>query len=126
MSNGDWRRRLRLPGLLALALAALGGTASPARAYFPPFVLLPGARHTDSTPTPTAPPVATPPSVVTPPPEVQTPPEVVPPPNNNTSGGPVPPLPTQHMPEPATLLTGLIGSGLLGLYAARQRRLHAG
>jgi hypothetical protein len=33
-----------------------------------------------------------------------------------------PPGETNHMPEPATMVSGLIGAGLMSLYAARRRK----
>lgn len=123
MIRGVWKRRFRPLAVLAVALVALGGTASQACAFFPPFTLLPGTKPADPSP-PALTPTLTPPAVVTPPPTVVTPPEVTPPPPGpgTSGGGPVPPLPTQNLPEPATLLTGLVGSGLLGLYAAYRRK----
>jgi hypothetical protein len=51
-------------------------------------------------------------------------PQSNPPPNNpppNTPPG-TPPGGQQNLPEPATLVTGLIGSGLAALFATRRRR----
>ena len=68
-----------------------------------------------------------PPTVTTPPP---------PPPGTTTGdcegeeccedcGGSTPPGGTQHMPEPATLVSALLGAGLMGAYATRRRRKQA-
>lgn len=69
-----------------------------------------------------------------PPPVIQTPPPSVVPPPVVVTGGPEchhphdpPPVTppggtTQHAPEPATLLSGLIGAGLAGLFGSRRRK----
>ena len=58
-----------------------------------------------------------PPPIITPSPV----PVPIPDPDPDPCPGPIPP-PCHHNPEPATLLSGLVGSGLLGLYVIRKRR----
>jgi PEP-CTERM motif len=69
-----------------------------------------------------------------PPPMIQVPPPVViteiPPPVVTTTGGGCchhcggdpPGGTTQHAPEPASLVSGLLGAGLLGLFASRRKK----
>jgi hypothetical protein len=91
------------------ALGAIALTAEPVQARFiPPIVVVPRPK-----------PPKKPPHVHRPPPTH----------NNNGGGGGVPPgggggTPPggQNAPEPATLLTGLIGAGVLGLYASRRKK----
>ena len=68
----------------------------------------------------------TPPPAPPPPPPIVTPspvPMPIPIPIPDPEPGPDPnPPPCHKNPEPATLLSGLVGSGLLSLYAYRKRR----
>jgi len=55
----------------------------------------------------------------------QPPPQHTPPPPGHHNPPPVDnPPPTDHAPEPATLVSGALGMGLLSLYAAARRRKH--
>jgi hypothetical protein len=64
-------------------------------------------------------PAADPTPVVDPPPPLELPPGLPPvDPVDPVDPGPVP----GHMPEPASLITGLVGFGLAGLYAAYRRK----
>jgi hypothetical protein len=90
-----------------------GTTPTPPGGTTPPVGTPPVTTPSGGTPPVTTPPVVTPP-VVTPP--VVTPPDVTPP--THTGGGGVPPSQT---PEPATLVTGLIGAVLAAGAALRQR-----
>ena len=70
------------------------------------------------------PPVVSVPPVVQPPPIVQPPPVVTPPPVTPPTV-PVdtpPPHPAAAAPEPASLVMGLLGSGIAGVIALRRRR----
>jgi hypothetical protein len=58
--------------------------------------------------------------VIPPPPPIQT--ESTPPENAGGSGGTVSGPTAQHMPEPASLLSALVGSGIAVLAALRRRR----
>ncbi len=106
--------RIRPGGALRGALAAVALTAlfvAPARAFFPPTLL------------------EVPPVEIPPPPPIEVPPVPVvlpalapPPPitmsvNPGTSG---------NAPEPAALLTGLVGTGLAGLFGLWRRRKAVG
>lgn len=115
------RKTLRTRGSMILGatvvMAALGSILccpSPAEAFHPPVFLPPPP------PPPPPPPLITPPPPVVIPPPPDNPPPNNPPPNNPPPG--TPPGGQQHSPEPATLVTGLIGSGLAGLFAVRRRR----
>jgi hypothetical protein len=61
------------------------------------------------------PPVTVPPQT-TPEPPIPVTPHVPPPPGQHHS-----PPPVDHAPEPATLISGAVGAGLLGLYSLRRR-----
>jgi MYXO-CTERM domain-containing protein len=88
--------------------------------YSPPAA--PGQAPSPNTPTvvpPPPPPKITDPRIPPPPPTPRTPPKTIT--SISTPGSPQPP----EMPEPATLLSGLLGVGTLGLYALRRRRKKA-
>jgi LPXTG-motif cell wall-anchored protein len=64
-----------------------------------------------------------PPTIVIPPPSVIPPPAITtqePPPCHEPPG--TPPGTTQHAPEPATLISGLLGAGILGLFSRRRKK----
>jgi len=96
-----------LAGAVIAALALIVFCPAPVEARNPPQM-------------PPPPPPPPPPPVITPPPPVVTPPPNNPPPNNPPPN--TPPGGQQNLPEPATLVTGLIGSCLAGLFATRRRR----
>jgi hypothetical protein len=89
----------------------LGWSPAPARALIPPTLLIP-------------------PVVQPPPPVVIIPPPILPPPGGSPggpgpSGGPTGGGPTGgggHAPEPASLLSGLLGAAGVGLAALARRR----
>src|SRR5262245_37669508 len=59
-------------------------------------------------------------------PHVQTPPPKVtehPPPGGGNTGGGPPGGGTQQAPEPATLLSSLLGAGLVGFYTRRRKQV---
>ena len=80
--------------------------------FYPPSYLTSPPKN-EVTPTPTVP--APPPTIPTPPP---------PPPPSPPGGNQPPPEqpPPASQPEPATLISGLVGSGLVGLFALYRRR----
>jgi hypothetical protein len=73
-------------------------------------------------PSPPPPPPPPPPPVPPPAPAPPPPPPPAPPPPPPPPPGPPPPPPPNNSPEPATLISGLVGLGVAGLYALRRRR----
>ena len=110
---------LLLVAAVAVALSGVLGTVGTAEARdFPVFSLPPPRRPPRRRP-PAAAPAAAPP----PPPGPPTTPPSTPPTTPPTTPPSTPPGGTQQSaPEPATLVTGLLGSGLLGLYSALRRK----
>lgn len=91
------------------------GPVSPVQAFLPP-----GYFNNDPPTSPSDP--SSPPSSSPTPPKTPPPPPILPPPSPPPHHAP-PPGPPPHChdtPEPATLLSGLIGAGLAGLYGLRR------
>lgn len=100
--------------------AAVTVYCAPVQAFFPP---VPNGSDVVVTPPPISPIVPLPPPV-SPPPVAPPPPPIVPPPPPPLV--PPPPCdcdcPPQSVPEPATVVSGLIGLGAVGLAALRRRK----
>lgn len=94
--------------------------------FYPPSYLTspPGNEVTPPSPGPTTPPTgSTPPPVgSTPPPITTTPPPPPPPPPPGGGTPPPPETPPASQPEPATLISGLVGAGLVSVYGVYRRR----
>jgi hypothetical protein len=116
------RRDFRTRGsmcLAAMAMLFLGLFAGGA-----PAAILPVWVYMPPPPPPAAPPPP-PPSLPPPPPLPYSPPPTPPsfPPGEPPGEPPgTPPGTAQNLPEPATVVTGLVGSSLVGLYAALRRK----
>jgi hypothetical protein len=108
--------------------AALSVVAATLLAYLParaaiPWVNSPGTKGggTNTEVTPPAPPPVPPTNSSTPPPPPQPPPNPPSPPPSGPPPGPPTPPPPHNTPEPATLVSALLGAGVLGLFTLRRR-----
>ncbi len=120
MSNPGKQRRLRnLAFLLAVSFVGMGIMSAPARAFF--FFPLPPSISTPSTPVPIVVPPLPPQIVPVTPTTPTTPTTPVTPetPPGTTPTGPTPP--PDSAPEPTSLITALLGSAGLGLFAVYRR-----
>ncbi|HET6572085.1 MAG TPA: PEP-CTERM sorting domain-containing protein [Fimbriiglobus sp.] len=124
-------RLLKLIPTTAVGVAAFTLTTQTASAFFPP-ITVPGSSGPVTVSPPPPPPVIIPvtPDVPVPPltpppvvPPVPPPPFVPPPPPPvDIPDPPVPPTPPQTVPEPATIVSGLIGLTALGGYTWTRRK----
>jgi hypothetical protein len=120
----------------ATAGAFLVGWTTPAQAFFPSYLPDIVGRPVTTIPVPVPPPTNDPPTDIpvpplpvppTPVPPTPVPPTPVPPPDDNNPPTEVPPTcectpnTPNSTPEPATLVSGLIGLGVAGAVRARRR-----
>ena len=114
-------------GLKLFIAGALGALLTPitASAFFPPLNHYPYPNPIQSPPV-VMPPVVAPPPVVPPAGQDPIPPIVTPRGDPEEPGTPPVTPPVAATPEPATIVTGLVGLGLLGGWSLRRRRAKHG
>jgi hypothetical protein len=128
--GGAVRAEARTPGLMAFLppnypyvpkprppSSRPPGSVTPGRPTVPPDV---------TPPPPSPPPIVPPPSPPPPPPQPPPPPPPPPGDDDSPSGPPDSPPPPPQVPEPAALLSALVGSGVIGLYGLYCRRKKRG